>query len=939
MPLRLITGPANAGKTGRVLGEALAAAAVGASPVIAVPNLADVRRLESELAGKAPLGVRVVTLPQLTADLWSLYGDGRRVVDGATRSALLQRVMAQGIAPAVEHVSRTPGFVRLANRLAADSACSKLEAVSSTAAGRAVEDLVDRYRSALADAGLVESRWLGDLLVDTEARVDGPIGLARFDALASHEVRLLSGLARRNDVTVALTWERMFAPTQANDDAVAHLALIAIEHVCLDEPKAADEIQSVARALYSGPAAVASHGDVVLGVTSGSEAEATLIARFAADERAAGVPAERIAVAFPGASRRSHLLGKALLSHGISADFDVATPLLETHFGRAWHALLSLAAGRGGRTEALTYLASPYSGATPQHAHEQDRRWRMKQIGDPGVLLAAMGATGNACATATDQARRLARQSLTPDSLDAWQEVADMMLVTALAREPDRRVGREAAQDAAAHQAIGRLLAEMGRNAWEPADLATILTASAGVRVRERGEESPDRVQICDFSRVGARRFDVVILGGLTEREASVAPREGAEEDLRPEQWRQLEGEPADRLRLQFYSLVTRARKKLYLVRQEADSEGRECRASTLWEDVVDAYRPVGSAAHQGDSEPLPCVRMARSDIEALAPSFTVSRREMRAGAGELRLAVVDRGVVSSREGLSALRNASVFSATEIETYLECPHRWFYERVVRPEEIDLVFDARELGNRAHGLLAAFYRRVAQLPDRDRVTAEWLERALEVFEEVVASERALLTASGGLADELDAARAVAWARKVIVQDATLLPGFTPQFVESGFGDQQPFAFAGHAFRGQIDRIDASPSGLFVMDYKSSREVPGLEKFEADGKVQAVIYAQAAAESLGKPVAGSVYRSIRSGRLRGFWRSDLLGGLPQGMCEDDAIGAGEFESLVARTEERVDGAIAGMRAGHVPRAPVVKGACTYCALATTCEGARP
>ena len=37
-----------------------------------------------------------------------------------------------------------------------------------------------------------------------------------------------------------------------------------------------------------------------------------------------------------------------------------------------------------------------------------------------------------------------------------------------------------------------------------------------------------------------------------------------------------------------------------------------------------------------------------------------------------------------------------------------------------------------------------------------------------------------------------------------------------------------------------------------------------------------------------MSGSVYRSLRSGKLRGFWRRDLLGEMPQGMCADDGIG---------------------------------------------------
>ena len=42
---------------------------------------------------------------------------------------------------------------------------------------------------------------------------------------------------------IALTWEHMFAPTTANDAAVALLADLATEHVRLAEPPAVEEIQ------------------------------------------------------------------------------------------------------------------------------------------------------------------------------------------------------------------------------------------------------------------------------------------------------------------------------------------------------------------------------------------------------------------------------------------------------------------------------------------------------------------------------------------------------------------------------------------------------------------------------------------------------------------------------------------------------------------------
>ena len=80
MPLKLVIGRANAGKTGWILTWALEALEQGTPPTLVVPNLADVRRLQRELSGKAPLGVRVLTPDALAEELWQLHGDGRRLI-------------------------------------------------------------------------------------------------------------------------------------------------------------------------------------------------------------------------------------------------------------------------------------------------------------------------------------------------------------------------------------------------------------------------------------------------------------------------------------------------------------------------------------------------------------------------------------------------------------------------------------------------------------------------------------------------------------------------------------------------------------------------------------------------------------------------------------------------------------------------------------------
>ena len=173
---------------------------------------------------------------------------------------------------------------------------------------------------------------------------------------------------------------------------------------------------------------------------------------------------------------------------------------------------------------------------------------------------------------------------------------------------------------------------------------------------------------------------------------------------------------------------------------------------------------------------------------------------------------------------------------------------------------------------------------------------------------------------------------------MADDAYLLPGFVPSDHELSFGGpgEAAIELGGVGFVGRIDRIDTSERGVFVTDYKSSRHVIGHEKFAAEAKVQAVVYALVAREASGLPVAGSVYRSLRSRQMRGFWRADLLGGMLSFGHEDDSIGEARFGELVGETAALIETAVSGIRAGRVPREPADKKTCGFCVLKTQCEG---
>ena len=95
-----------------------------------------------------------------------------------------------------------------------------------------------------------------------------------------------------------------FAPTVANDGVAAVLLRAATEVHTAEEVTDGSELEELASHLYDSPGGVTASGGVVLGEAVGTEGEAALVARMAAEAVASGVPAERVAIVFPQLTAR-----------------------------------------------------------------------------------------------------------------------------------------------------------------------------------------------------------------------------------------------------------------------------------------------------------------------------------------------------------------------------------------------------------------------------------------------------------------------------------------------------------------------------------------------------------------------------------------------------------------------------------------------------------
>lgn len=947
MPLHLVTGRANAGKTGELNARLFASLERGESPVLVLPSGADTRRAIDEFSKKAPVGVAVVTLDGWTDDLWRLHGDGRRIIGGASRDAFVRRAIADVRPPALSEVGDSPGLAVLVARTLAAMPGERVACASGSSAMRGVAAICARYLELINEAGLIEAAAARRVLGATPPVIEGAVGVNRFTRLSECALAMLVGLSMANDVTVALTWEEGFAPTRALDATVSRLAAQAADVVNVSERVSPGELGDLIGGLYSGAGGVRQQGDVRIGLASGEDAESSLVARLAAQEVASGTPADRVVVAFPRLDAVAHRVESAFAAEGLACDVQIARPVAATSLGRALRGLLTLALGGGDRATAMGVLLGAHSDVPLSSVADIDRKWRRDRVVDAHRLIGDIvrhdeTSLGRAAAVARD----VSRSAVSAATGTKWQTLVNLLVSASATRASAggdasaAAMAERAGSDARAARAIVRAIGEMASVEGAPFSASDVCSALHTIRTESRVGERPGHVQITEISRLGSRRFDTVILGGLTAAEWPAGDSDSLADEIlacvAPEAGVQTE----DYARLEFYQAVSRARNRLALVRREADEHGAPVRPSVLWEEVVDAYRATGEGVEEWPAAGPPPIRVGAADIAESAPVFTQGRRVLRRQTAEGAFSVPAQrnGEITDSGVLALLADRDDFSVTEIEAYLQCPFRWFYERVVRPEEIDTEVDARAVGTVAHSLLKSFYDALPVAMGASRVTCDNVESASELLRTIV-TENGPNIAVEGLAEEMSVARAVRWVESAVADDAHLLPGFVPTDHELAFGGpgQVAVSIGGVSFKGRIDRIDRSPEAVFVTDYKSARQVVGHAKFPAEAKIQPVVYALAASEVSGLPIAGSTYRSLRSRRMRGFWREDLVGGELALGLGDDAISATQFEELAAESAGRIESAVQGIRSGRVPREPSVKNACTFCAVKTHCEGA--
>ena len=968
MPLKLLAGPANAGKVALLLDRYLAD--IGREPVLIVPNRADVDRVERDLLQRAGalLGGSIGTFDDVFQGIARGAPDYRPVASDVQRVLVVRRALASVSLNGFGASARRGGFAPVL-----------LSALGELQSGLLEPDAVDgdlgrlyaAYRTELDRAGL----WDRDLLraraaerlgSDLDAWSGRPVFAYGFEDLTGAEWRLLETLTGRTDVTVSLPYEPgrpAFAAVQQTAKDLARLAGGSIEEL----PPRFGEVAHPAlahleRSLFADtiPAPVEIGGAVRFLEGAGTRGSIELVADEILDLlRGGDIAPEAIAVVCPSLERFAGPFETAFASAGIPYALEGPSRLPRSAYGAALCSLLRFAWLGADRSALFAYLRSPFSGLPRHQADFAEGRLRGRAISHPDRVAEEIEKLRPGALRAVDALRA------DEDPVAAVREAAQRM--AAAAHPPGEPVATEdARRDLRAYEAVHRLLDELdgwrrvGGELTREAVLAALEDAVVmGARAGEAG-----RIAVLDLARARTRRFEVAFLLGLEE--GSLPRRERESPFLDDAARRRLGGRllragAVERDRYLFYTACARATRRLYLVREAATDEGAPREPSPFWDDVRNVFA-ADDAARWTVRRPLSALTRpleeARTERERLRSVARLDADEpaeasslARANGWERRLdraraAFTRRTRLTHPLVLESLGGRDSFGVTELERFADCSSAWFVERYLDPKSIDAEVDAKLKGSVAHTALSRFFSGLPKELGSDRVEPERVDDAVRFMRACL--DDALAGVRMDMTDlqrrELDLTLWRDLEALVRAEAETPLP-LVPRRFEVSFGSerspqelQRGIDLGGITLSGKIDRIDVDPFSArgIVIDYKSGKAAHSAAEIEKELRLQIPLYMLVLRDLVGIEPLGGLYRPLAGARkMRGLLREGAReDGLP-GLADNDYVDDETFWARVEAAREKAGEFAVRIREGDVRHDPKGDECPAWCDLWTVCR----
>ena len=979
------------------------------------------------------VGVNVSTFDEWMRDQWKLYGNSDRLLSTTLRKVFFQQVLDGMSTDELGSLNAGKGTVELLSKLAPEylTELDQIMTSGQLSAGQiSACKVLERYKALLEEKSYVEVCQCLDYLLQSIPAQGAALIFSRVEDLSEARLKFVRKLSQKREVVFSL-----YVPEgPAGYAAEQQLELVGSPGCdCRVDAELApaaksqelnDLLARVFRATEGNE--VTPSGAVTFLSPLGQHAEAESISRYISQCAESGC--KSFAVYTSDSQRVWDALSQKLAAKGIAAHYRRSVRIQDSLAGRAFASLVDAYVTLSERAEleknidyqasehqmgdmswwpprSLTdYLISPISGISVKRAWMLDKSWR----GNRTLYATRVLETLSKAAMSS----RLCAETIKSLELGRIGSAAQRIIEYLSAEASDEQSGVAQSEEALLqNQESLKVMSKIVSSAQELHEAGLKLTPQtlksfmnlckdqAVIMPVSNGIKSDIQVLIAPVSQAHSfepHMFDTVIFQGMDTLNFGVKASDGALQEFIRHASKTPKVSEFARYQRDFYTALTTASTSVAFEKVEQKDVFNAVALSEVKACYPKDYAKKTGVA-RGEEEVLvnllpqasnpDCVvelpTIEPGEIDPKLKNIVVLPRHLTRETLEQEL----QGLIEvSREGLPLL------SASQIETYLECPYKWFTQRRIKISQVDTEFAPMQIGTFIHRVLELTHATLlaealgcdvaevdsvvesALLQDipGSRITSDNLDHAKQVLDTCFAqvwdeqfnninraSSNELIPHSIQERKQVENIREDL--KDLLEFEASHFIGYQPRFFELRFGrEENVVEYAGAQFTGSIDRVDINAHGqALIIDYKhkGTNDLKAYSaKLSLDSElskeilprhVQSAIYAQIMRKQLTKyklePVA-AIYLGTKE-------QKDKLSFALAGMAteaatehiwnmnpedkklRDQAVmvvsqNSAEFADYLDAWESLIAQKVQAMLSGDVRANPCDKDACKYC-----------
>ena len=979
------------------------------------------------------VGVNVSTFDEWVRDQWKLYGSSDRLLSTTLRKVFFQQVLDGMSADELGSLNAGKGTVELLSKLAPEylTELDQIMNYGQLSAGQiSACKVLERYKALLEEKSYVEVCQCLDYLLQSIPAQGATLVFSRVEDLSEARLQFVRKLSQKRDVTFSLYVPEGPAGYAAEQQLVlvggpgCNCRVDAELAPAAKSQELNDLLARVFRATEGNE--VTPSGAVTFLSPLGQLAEAESISRYISQCVESGSKSFVVYTSNP--QKVWDVLSQKLAAKGIAAHYKRSVRIQDSLAGRAFASLIDAYSTLSERAEleknidyqasehqmgdmswwpprTLTdYLISPISGISVERAWMLDKSWRgNRTLYATRVLetLSKAAMSSRLCAE-TIKSLELGRigsaaqriiEYLSAETSDEQSETAQSEETLLQNQESLKVMSKIVSSAQELHEAGLKLTPQTLKSFIDLCkDQSVMIPVSNGIK-------ADIQVLIAPVSQAHSfepHMFDTVIFQGMDTLNFGVKASDGAlQEFVRHASVMPTVTEFA-RYQRDFYTALTTASTSVAFEKVEqkdvfnavALSEVKACYPKDYAkktglvrgeEEVLVNLLPQASNPERVAELPT----IESGEIDPKLKNIVVLPRHLTRETLEQEL----QGLIEvSREGLPLL------SASQIETYLECPYKWFTQRRIKISQVDTEFAPMQMGTFIHRVLELTHASLlaealgCDVTEVDlavepvllqdvagsRITSDNLDHAKQVLDTCFAqvwdeqfnninraSSNELIPHSIQERKQVENIREEL--KNLLEFEASHFVGYQPRFFELRFGrEENVVEYAGAQFTGSIDRVDVNAHGqALIIDYKhkNTKDLKAYSaKLSLDSElskeilprhVQSAIYAQIMRKQLTKyelePVA-AIYLGTKEQKDKPSFA--LAGMATEAATEhiwnihpedkklrDQAVmvvsqNSAEFADYLDAWENLIAQKVQAMLSGDVRANPCDKDACRYC-----------